>query len=186
MKRVLMILLAVFALSPALMAQDKKKKAEKAESNEIHWMSIDDVQVAMKKQPKKVFMDVYPGWCGWCKVRDKKTFTDPHVIDYMNKNFYAVKFNAETKDSVRFLGKMYGFVPDYRAHMLAVELLHGQMNYPTSVILEENFQSPQVVPGYLDVPTIERVLKFINENNKKQSWDDFSKDFKPSWEQARG
>lgn len=188
MKRVVLIVMAVFALSPALMAEGKKKKPAKQEvnENEIHWMSIDEVQVAMKKAPKRVFMDVYTGWCGWCKVMDKKTFTNPEVIKYMNKNFYAVKFDAERQDSIRFMGKMYGFVADYRAHMLAVELLRGQMSYPTSVILEEEFQSPQVVPGYLDVPTIERVLKYINENNKTKTWEDYSKEFKPSWEQAQG
>jgi thioredoxin-related protein len=188
MKRVLLIVMAVFALSPVLMAEDKKKKPAKQEvnENEIQWLSIDEVQVAMKKAPKRVFMDVYTGWCGWCKVMDKKTFTNPEVIRYINKNFYAVKFDAERQDSIRFMGKMYGFVADYKAHMLAVELLRGQMSYPTSVILEENFQSPQVVPGYLDVPTIERVLKYINENSKTKTWEDYSKEFKPSWEEAQG
>jgi len=188
MKRVLLILMAALALSPAMMAGDKKKKPAKAvvNENEINWMTIDEVQAAMKKEPRRVFMDVYTGWCGWCKVMDKKTFTNPEVIKYINQNFYAVKFNAERQDSIRFMGKTYGFVPDYKAHMLAVELMRGQMTYPTSVILEENFQNPQVVPGYLDVPTMERVLKYINENNKTKTWEDYSKDFKSSWEQAQG
>lgn len=190
MKRVLLVAIALIAISPVVLAGDKKKKAvatkETANENEIHWMTTDEVQVAMKKSPKKVFIDVYTGWCGWCKVMDKKTFTNPEVIKYMNQNFYAVKLDAERQDTIRFVGKMYGFVPDYRANMLAVELLRGQMSYPTSVIMEENFQNPQVVPGYLDVPTIERVLRFINENNKVKNWEDYSKDFKPSWAQAQG
>jgi thioredoxin-related protein len=190
MKRVLLVAMALIAISPMAMAGDKKKKGtiiKKAVSeNEIHWMTTDEVQVAMKKTPKKVFIDVYTGWCGWCKVMDKKTFSHPEVIKYMNQHFYAVKFDAEQKDTIRFVGKMYGFVPEYKVNMLAVELMRGQMNYPTSVIFEENFLNPQIVPNYLDVPTIERVLRFINENNKVKTWEEYSTEFKPSWVEGQG
>lgn len=188
MKQILVLMLAMLVLSPSVMAGGKnKKKAQKAQgaaagNDEIRWMTIDEVQVAMKKEPKKVFMDVYTDWCGWCKVMDKKTFSNKNVARYINEKFYAVKLDAERKDSVRFMGKMFGFVPENRAHQLAVELLRGQMSYPTSVILEENFQNPQPVPGYLDVPTIQSILTYLGENTyKTKPWPEFQKEFKPTW-----
>ncbi len=183
MKRVLLVVLALVALSPSLMAQKKKaSKKDAAEATEIKWMSLDDVQVAMKKAPKKVYIDVYTDWCGWCKVMDKKTFTNPNVIKYMNENFYAVKLNAEQKDSIRFMGKMYGFAPEYRANMFAIELLRGQMSYPSSVILEEDFQNPQAIPGYLDVATMEKILKYLGENiYKTKQFPEFDKEFQSTW-----
>jgi hypothetical protein len=33
----------------------------------------------------------------WCKVMDKKTFTNPKVIKYVNKTYYAVSLDAEGK-----------------------------------------------------------------------------------------
>ena len=74
MKRILLVALAILALSPALMAGDKKKKkkdeakvtAAADDTTAINWLTIDEVQVAMKKQTKKVYMDVYTDWCGWC------------------------------------------------------------------------------------------------------------------------
>ncbi|HRO42221.1 MAG TPA: DUF255 domain-containing protein [Flavipsychrobacter sp.] len=190
MKRLLLLIMAVFVLSPHLLAGDKKKKS-KAENNtetkaddstEIHWMTLDEVQVAMKKLPKKVFFDVYTDWCGWCKVMDKKTFSNKEVIRYMNKNFYAVKFNAERTDSVMFLGKMYGFEPGQRAHQLAVELLGGRMSYPTSVILEEHFQNPAPIPGYLDVTMMEKILKYLGENiYKSKQFPVYEKEFVATW-----
>ena len=118
---------------------------------------------------------------------DKKTFTHPEVIKYINKNFYAVKLDAEQRDSIRFMGKTYGFLPDYRANLFAVELLQGQMSYPTTVILHENFQDPQPIPGYLDVPTIEKVLKYLGENiYKTKKFEDFAKEFTPTWSVAQG
>lgn len=186
MTRILLLVLALMACSPAVFAGDKKKKtkatAQAAADTVIRWMTLDEVQVAMKKKPKKVFIDVYTDWCGWCKVMDKKTFSNPHVIQYINQNFYAVKLNAEQRDSIQFQGKMYGFVPQYRANMFAVELLRGQMSYPTSVILEEEFQNPQAIPGYLDVGTIEKILKYVGGDvHKTKNFPEFEKEFVATW-----
>lgn len=186
MKQILVLAMALLVMSPAAIAGGGKKKAKAAASqgsnDEIRWLTMDEVQTAMKKEPRKVFVDVYTDWCGWCKVMDKKTFSNKNVARYINEKFYAVKFNAEQKDSVRFMGKMYGFVSDYRANQLAVELLRGQLSYPTSVILEENFQNPQPVPGYLDVPTIQTILTYLGENKYKSTpFAEYQKEFKPTW-----
>jgi len=153
------------------------------DSEGIRWMTLDEVQVAMKKQPRKVYMDVYTNWCGWCKVMDRKTFSNKHVIRYMNEHFYAVKLNAEQQDSIRFLGKMYGFSPEHRANEFAVELMRGQMSYPTSIFIEENFQNPQPVPGYLDVAQMEMILKYFGGNlHRSQPFDVYQKNFKGTWQ----
>lgn len=186
MRRLLLLALAVFSFSAIAMAGDNKKKAAAkttaTSENEIHWLTLDEVQEKMKKDPRKVYIDVYTDWCGWCKVMDKKTFTNPEVIKYLNKHFYAVKLNAERQDDIRFMGKMFSYVPEYKANMLAVELMKGQMSYPTTVILEEQFQNPQPVPGYLDVNIMEKVLKYFGENHhKKTKFQDYEQAFVPSW-----
>lgn len=188
MKFILLAVVAMVAASTLLWADGNKKKKNSTskqastDSTEIHWMTLDQVQEAMKKEPKKVYMDIYTDWCGWCKVMEKKTFSNTNVIRYMNQKFYAVRLNAEQKDSIRFLGKMYGFVPEYKANQLAVDILHGQMSYPTSVIFEENFLQPQPVPGYLDVSNMEMILKYLGENTYKTvPFPDYQQGFKASW-----
>ena len=47
-------------------------------------------------------MDVYTNWCGPCKLLDKNTFGNKDVADYINANYYAVKFNGEGDDVVVF------------------------------------------------------------------------------------
>uniref|UniRef100_A0A3Q2YUK7 Spermatogenesis-associated protein 20-like TRX domain-containing protein n=1 Tax=Hippocampus comes TaxID=109280 RepID=A0A3Q2YUK7_HIPCM len=49
---------------------------------------------------KKVFIDIYTDWCGWCKKMDKDTFQNPEVAAYMNENFLMVKMDAEGKDPI--------------------------------------------------------------------------------------
>ncbi|MEY4282440.1 MAG: hypothetical protein RLZ39_1852 [Bacteroidota bacterium] len=172
-----LFMVAIASEQPGVVT-DKKESA----NQEIHWMSFDELQVAMKKQPKKVFMDVYTDWCGWCKKMEKATFTHPEVIKYINEHYYAIRFNAEQKEPIRFMGKTYELKTGTNTNELAVELLHGQMSYPTTVIFEENFLNPQPIPGYLDVPTCEMIVKYLGENlYRTKGFPDYQKEFKATW-----
>lgn len=138
----------------------------------------------MKKQPRKVWVDVYTSWCGWCKVMDKKTFSNVQVAKYMNEHFYAIRLDAEQKDSISFMGKKFGFVPEQRANQFAVEIMQGHMSYPTGVYMEANFQNPMGIPGYQDVPTMEVILHFLAEEAyKKGPFDEYQKNYKVTWAQ---
>ena len=61
----------------------------------IHWYTFAEATKLNKKHPKKIFMDVYTSWCGWCKKYDAVTFSHPVIAKYINEHFYAVKFDAE-------------------------------------------------------------------------------------------
>jgi thioredoxin-related protein len=187
MKRVLFFAVAMLVISPVLMA--KKKMPPAKETGEIHWItSIDELQAKMAKEPKKVYVDIYTGWCGWCKKMDASTFQNPDVIKYINLNFYAVRLDAERQDEIHFMGKEYHFDPQYKANTFAVELMlgankQGQMSYPTSVFMLENFQSPTPVPGYHDIKEMEVLLTFFGDNAyKHQQWPDYQKTYKASWD----
>ena len=119
--------------------------------NKINWLTWEEAMTAMENEPKKVFIDVYTDWCGWCKRMDASTFTDSDVIEYMNENYYAVKFDAEGKGDKEFRGRTL----TYRAnagrrgvHELAIVLLNGRLGYPSFVYLDEAQNSLKVSPGY--------------------------------------
>jgi thioredoxin-related protein len=193
MKRTLLLLLAALALSPVLTANGEQpvsapdgngKTTAGADSTEIHWMTIQEAEAAMKKKPKKVWVDMYTGWCGWCKVMDKKTFSNPAVIRYINENFYAVKFDAETKQTIRFRGTDYGLSTDGRVNQLAAKLLNGQLSYPSSILISENWEHAYLFAGYLNVAQTEEVLRYFNEvNYKTVSWQQHEAGFRSSWKE---
>ena len=60
----------------------------------INWISWDQMieQRANDSSKKKVFIDLYTSWCGWCKRMDGSTFSDPTIVNYMNAKYYCVKF----------------------------------------------------------------------------------------------
>lgn len=114
------------------------------------WNKIDDLESLVAKDKKKVLIDVYTSWCGWCKVMDKQTFTNPEVQAYLDENYHVVKFNAEQKEPIMYKGKKYESVPGGRraTNALAIELLKGRLGYPSLVMLDENLNTLKVSPGF--------------------------------------
>lgn len=107
---------------------------------------------------------------------EQKTYSNEHIINYLNEKYYAVRLNAETKDSIRFQGKQFGPMPQGRVNQLASLLLNGKYTYPTTVIMSKNSEVLSPVVGYMDVPMMETVLKFYGEDiYLKQSWDEYKK-----------
>jgi thioredoxin-related protein len=135
------------------------------QSGKINWISLEEAFSKVQTSPKKVLVDVYTDWCGWCKVMDQKTFTDPEVVKYVNENYYAVKFNAESKKDVKIGSTLYKFDASNRAHEAAIALLQGKMSYPSIVYLDEKFSMIQPVPGYMEAKAFHQVITFIGGNH---------------------
>jgi thioredoxin-related protein len=152
------------------------------EKEKIQWLSIEEMHAAYKKQPKPILVDVYTSWCGWCKVMDKQTYTNDKLAAYINEKYYAVKFDAESKDSVEWNGKRYGYNPQNKVNDMAVYLMFGQMSYPTTVFLSELAARPAPLPGYLKPREMESPLKFFGDGvYKTKNFPEFMKSFTASW-----
>ena len=133
----------------------------------IHWMTIEEAYAAAQKVPKKTVIDVYTDWCGWCKVMDRNTFTNPEVIKYINENYYAVKLDAESKKSFNVGGIKYDFNEQGRANDIAIALLQGKMSYPSIVYLDEQFNMIQPIPGYMNARAFHEIITFLGEDHFK-------------------
>lgn len=146
----------------------------------INWLTIEELEEAQSREPRKVFVDLYTDWCGWCKRMDKATFQHPGIVAYVNENYYAVKFNAESKDTIKFLGGEFKYVAQGRKgyNELAAVLANGKLSYPTIVYLDENLQVIQPVPGYMDPESFEQVITYLAGNHyKDQPFEQYKKNY---------
>ncbi len=73
----------------------------------INWISFSQLEVALSEQPRPVLLSFYTDWCAYCKKMDRTAFRNPEVIETINANFYAVRMDAESPDTVRFGGRDY-------------------------------------------------------------------------------
>lgn len=145
----------------------------------VQWVSWEEAVALSKTEtnPKKIFVDVYTDWCGWCKKMDKDTFQNPDVAAYMKENFYMVKMDAEGKEPIEYDGKTFKFVPQGRRgyHELAAALLQGKMSYPTVIFLDEERKMLSPVPGYQKVKPFLQIAKYFGENiYKDKDWKSYS------------
>jgi thioredoxin-related protein len=148
----------------------------------IKWMTWEQVFEKSKSEKRKIFVDVYTDWCGWCKRMDASTFQKQQIADYINQHYYAVKFNAEYKGDIVFKGKTYKFIKEGMNgyHELAAEITHGRLSYPTVVFLDENLDLLQAIPGYREALEFEQIITYFGKDeHKKTPWEVYQRNYKP-------
>lgn len=144
--------------------------------DKIHWMTWNEAVTANDQHPKKIFVDVYTDWCGWCKRMDQSTFTDSAVVSTMNKYFYAVKLNAEQKESIMWRDMEFKWIEGGRNgfNSLALEILDRQMSFPSFVMLDKEFARISISPGYKEAPAILKELRYAYEElYRTMTWDEY-------------
>ena len=157
----------------------------------IEWMTLAQAMEAQKKEPKKIFMDVYTDWCGPCKLLDKNTFQNPDVAHYIRTHYYSVKFNAEGQEEIKFFDQTFtnpNFDPNRKGRNATHQFTQflGVKGYPTMVFFSENGDPIMPVVGYQKPRQLELFLKMIKQGDyqvfsKPEDFENYRKTFRPKF-----
>ncbi len=156
----LVLSLVVLITSDSLYSQPKQG------SGNLEWAAFNAGLEQAKASHKKVLVDVYTDWCGWCKKMDANVYSEHAVKAYLSKNFVVVKMNAEGSGTLRYKGQE--FTP---AQLAAAFGVNG---YPATLFLKEDSEPITVLPGYVEAPMFLNVLSYIAENQyEKKQFNDY-------------
>ncbi len=141
------ILIVIFILSIATISFSK----------EPQWKKFNAGITEAKKSGKKILVDVYTDWCGWCKKMDTTTYTDKKVFEYLKKNYVIIKLNAESDEKISYAGQSIS--PAEFAQGMGIS------GYPATLFLKSNGEPITLLPGYAEPERFIHILSFIGENH---------------------
>ncbi len=144
----------------------------------INWLSWEAAVEKTKEEKKKIIVDIYTEWCGWCKKMDQTTFSDPVLVEYINNYYYAVKFDAQSKEPIEFKNKIYKLENSiWRGgyHQLASKITNNQLKkLPTIVFLDEEANLLQAIGGFRNTLEMELMSAYFNGDfHKSTPWKTF-------------
>lgn len=132
--------------------------------------SFNDALKKAKKEDKKLIVDIYTDWCGWCKKMDADVYSKSDIKDLVEDDFIFYKLNAEGDEKITYNGKQYT-----AAELAALFEVSG---YPTTVFLEPggkvieykyNDQKMNNLPGYYKAGEFKKVLEFMRDEKYKDT-----------------
>ncbi|MDP5169430.1 MAG: DUF255 domain-containing protein [Bacteroidia bacterium] len=146
----------------------------------ITWLTIEEAYALSQRDGKKILIDFYTDWCGWCKKLDADTYSKANVISYINEHYHAVKFDAEQRGDLTLNGRTYKFLAQggRGVHEFAAVMLNGRPSYPSTTILAGNLQPITTVPGYHGPAEMLMILSFLGEDHyKRTSFEEYKKTY---------
>ena len=148
MKKLIIVLLAI---TPFLLFSQGGIKTE------IDWLPLEKAKTLAEKHNEKILIFFYKKDCDYCEKMKRETLSDQSVINMINNNFFPVKIDSRTKDTIIYNGRAYGnqqpassgrhdWRHDFYAEVAA--FANGsQITTPTIVLFNNKFEKITNFPG---------------------------------------
>lgn len=117
------------------------------QKHEVEWLSFEQLEDSLTVQPKKVLIFFNADWCAYCKKMERAAFKDAKVTSLLRNDYYAVKMDVETADTIVFgrkrfinseLGKKRS--PIHQIPKLLASRENAPFSVPALVLLDTEFK----------------------------------------------
>ncbi|WP_146194148.1 thioredoxin fold domain-containing protein [Brumimicrobium oceani] len=94
-------------------------------------------------EERPVLFFIKTDWCSICLGMENKVLQSDSVSEILNKDYYLVILNAESKEDVVYKGKRFVYEPtglNEGKHQLAMQLArkNGEVSFPSTVLMIGN------------------------------------------------
>lgn len=154
--------------------------ANDTEPSAITWMTWAEAMQAQALEPKKLLVYLHTDWCVLCRRMEGGPFQDSTLVEFVNNNFYPIKFDAESRETWIFHDEEYAYVREGNLgyHELAAKFLDGQLSFPSLVFIDPNLEVIQSVSGYKEGRELERILVYFGlDYYMKTPWSTFERTY---------
>lgn len=137
----------------------------------VHWLTFEALEDSLQTNPKKVFIDFYADWCGPCLKMQRDVFTDRKIFEILNNDYYAVKMNVESTDTIHFGNEIFVNErakrrnPVHQIPLLMASQKEKPFSLPALLFLDEKFQAEARYFQYLNVEQLWKILKGLGDKS---------------------
>ena len=160
------LIIIFFAITPFLLfSQGSIQK-------EIAWISLKEAKKLANKYDQKILIFFYKKDCPYCEEMKRTALNDMTVINIINNNFFPVKLDSRTKDTIYYNNKAYSnqqpidhghtFRHDFYAEVASFTHPSNdspQSTTPTIVLFNSEFEKIITFPGKQPKELLLRRLK---------------------------
>lgn len=142
--------------APQLHAKSGTSTNTKQEGEQIQWFTFNNGLAKAKTENRPVFVEFYTEWCVACKAFHRETLQNDNVANILEKNFVAVRINAEDdSDRIKYEGKYYS----------SAELTYslGVSVFPSLVFLDSDAQPITKIHGFVPPTQFSAILNYIDQ-----------------------
>src|SRR5947208_9170145 len=54
-----------------------------------------------RAEGKPILLDIKGSWCHWCHVMDETSYSDPSIVDALNKKFVPIRGDTDKRADVK-------------------------------------------------------------------------------------
>lgn len=144
-----------------------------AQKESIRWINFEQLEDSLTIRPKKVFVHFYTDWCTYCKKMEEAAFKNPIVITTLNSEYYNVKMNAESRETIKFGGKHFinknigkSRTPFHEIPLLLGSKENQPFTLPVTIILNKQFR---ITRRYFEYLSSKKLLKVILDSKSLET-----------------
>lgn len=163
------LLLLVLGLLTATVAEAQQRPSVVVAADNVNWLPFEEALEVAQTSNKKVLIDVYAPWCGFCRRMHLETYSDPDVSAYLAENFVVTRVDGDNSEET------YGFRDQtLTGSELGYHL--GARGFPTTVFLFSDSRYLTPLPGFVEPANFINVLRYLaTDAFEDESFEEFQR-----------